>query len=170
MNSDELFIDVPMSIRPLFLAAGWHRGRQVLVPEGIATDHPAAAVLAQFAGLTVGKSGPGEECAAVDVHFCEVEPDAFIADVWSALLDTELVGVAEVHHAHGTLYIDNQGRCFGTGLDHDVFWFEGASFGEAMKRLLLGRPPRPMLRPNQSTVMMFGEEIAASHPSVYRYR
>jgi hypothetical protein len=170
MNSDAFLTAMPKSVQPLFLAAGWYPGRQVPVPEGVATNHPAAVVLAEFAGLTVGKSRAGEECAAVDVHFCNVEPDAFITDVWGALLDTELVGVAEVHHAHGTLYIDNRGRCFGTGLDHETFWFEGASFGEAMERLLLGRLPRPMLRPDQSTVMMLGEEIAADHPSVYRYR
>src|SRR5262249_54950187 len=113
--------------------------------------------------------GPGEECARSDVRFCEVSPDESVTQVWGALLGTELVGVAEVHHAHSTLYIDTLGRGFEACL-HDVLCFAGASFGEAMEVLLLGRRARPMLRHDQPTVRMYGEDIAADHPSVYRYR
>jgi hypothetical protein len=169
MSSAVISTELPMSIRQLFVAAGWQLGRQVSVPQPIATNHPAATIMAEFAGLAVGRCGPGEECATSDVRFCEIYPDESVTEVWGKLLDTELVGLAKVHHAHSTLYIDTMGRYFEACL-HDVLCFAGASFGEAMEVLLLGRHARPMLRPDQPTVMIYGKEIAADHPSVYRYR
>jgi hypothetical protein len=49
------------------------------------------------------------------------------------------VGIAEVHHVHAELYIDNSGRCFGHSVVDDGFYFEGESFGEVIERLLRGR-------------------------------
>jgi hypothetical protein len=66
--------------------------------------------MAEFAGLTVGKCGSGEECATSDVRFFEVAPDESITEVGAGLLDTNLVGVADVHHAHAALYVDTQRR------------------------------------------------------------
>jgi len=161
--------ELPMTIRPLFLAAGWYLGREVPVPTSIAAEHTAAIVMSEFGGLRVGKSGPGKDCAASDVHFSEAYPEELITDVWGLLLNTELVKVGDVCSAHAALYIDAQGRYFEAGPVHDLA-FAGASFGEAMEKLLLGHRLRPMLSPDQLTVMMYGEEIPADHPSVYRYR
>jgi hypothetical protein len=36
-----------------------------------------------------------------------------------------------------------------------------------MEGLLLGRRARPMLRPDQETVDLYGETFTANHPSVY---
>ena len=163
-------IEIPTNVRPLFVEAGWYLGRQASVPKTISANHPAATVLPELAGLTIGTCGPGEECATSDVCFGEIAPDEAITKVWGSLLGSELVGVAEAHQAHETLYVDTMGRYFGASLIHDAFWFWGPTFGEAMERLLLGRRPRPMLRPDQPTVTMYGEEIAAGHPSVYSYR
>lgn len=162
-------IEVPMSVRPLFLAAGWSPGHPVAVPSTISIDHPAANVLAQFGGLKVGKVGAGEECATSDVCFGEVYPNEDITRVWGSLLGSELIGVAEVHHAHEALYVDIGGRYYGASTVHDAFYFYAETFGETMERLLLGRRSRPMLRPDQASVGMYGEEIAADHPSVYHY-
>jgi hypothetical protein len=38
-----------------------------------------------------------------------------------------------------------------------------------MERLLLGRRSQPMLRPDQQSVVMYGEEFTADHPGVYRF-
>lgn len=46
-------IEPPSSVRPLFVAAGWHPGRRVEVPPAVPSDHPAAHVLAAFGGLKV---------------------------------------------------------------------------------------------------------------------
>ena len=163
-------IEVPTSVSSLFVEAGWHPGRRVSVDPSVPASHPAAPILAQFAGLTVGDTGTGEECARSDLAFRQLCPDDPIVSTWEELLHTQLFGVADVHHAHGELYVDSSGRCFGRSCIHDAFYFEGASFAEAVERLLLGRRSRPMLRPGQETVRLYGEVFTANHPSVYQYR
>jgi hypothetical protein len=162
--------EVPASVRPLFVAAGWRSGRTVALSPAPRADHPAAAILAEFGGLTVGQTGAGEECARSDITFRQLPPDDLILDVWGKLLRTQLIGVADVHHAHAELYMDSAGRCFVASIVDDGFYFEGASFSEAIERLLLGRRSRPMLRPFQDTIGHYGEEIRADDPRVYKYR
>lgn len=162
-------IELPLSVRPLFVAAGWHPGRTISGARGVSLDHPAAAILAEFGGLHVGQSGKGEECARADVAFKHLRPDKFVLDVWVKLLSTELVGIAEVHNGYADLYVDSSGRCFCLSIVDDGFYFEGSSFDEAIERLLLGRRSRPMLRPEQRTVWHYGEEIGADDPRVYKY-
>jgi SUKH-3 immunity protein len=163
-------MDLPASIRGSFLAAGWRPGRRVAVSPAVKTDHPACAILAEFDGLRVGQVGlGGEECGTSDVAFQLLWPDDTIR-VWGQLLATQLIGVAEVHHAHEELFVDDHCRFFGASLIHDAFYFHGASFGEAMERLLLGRRAQPMLRPDQDRVTLYGEVFTADHPTIYRYR
>ncbi len=162
-------IELPASIRRPFLAAGWRPGRRVAVSPAVAADHPACAILAEFGGLRVGQVGLGEECGTSDVVFQPLWPNDSIR-VWEELLATQLIGVAEAHHGHEELYADHHGRLFGASIIHDAFYFHGASFGEAMERLLLGRRAQPMLRPDQDNVMLYGEEFTADHPAIYRYR
>jgi hypothetical protein len=163
-------IKLPISVRPLFVAAGWHPGRTIARAPGVSLDHPAAAILTEFGGLLVGQSGAGEECARSDVAFKHLHPNEFVLDVWEKLLVTELVGIADVHHCHAELYVDRSVRCFCYSNVDDAFRFEGSSFGEAIERLLLGRRSRPMLRPEQRTVWHYGEEISADDPRVYKYQ
>jgi hypothetical protein len=80
------------------------------------------------------------------------------------------VGIAEVHHAHAELYIDNSGRCFGHSVVDGGFYFEGESFGEVIERLLRGRRSWPILRPEQNMVRHYGNEIRADDPTSVRYR
>ncbi|WP_084030352.1 SUKH-3 domain-containing protein [Bradyrhizobium paxllaeri] len=166
----EMWTTVPASVRPLFVAAGWRPGRTVALSPALRANHPATAILAEFGGLTVGQTGAGEECAKSDVAFRELSPDDLVLGVWDKLLQTQLVGIADVHHAHAELYVDSSGRCFTASVVDDGFSFEGATFGEAIERLLLGRRSRPMLRPDQNTVRHYGEEIRIDDPRVYQYR
>jgi hypothetical protein len=108
------------------------------------------------------------ECATSDIRFGPLDNNSEV-DIWAGLLGTTLIGIAEVHHAHGELYIDSSGRCFGRSCLHEAFYFEGASFGEAVERLLLGRRARPLLRSDQESVTLYGEEFTAEHPEVYHY-
>jgi hypothetical protein len=132
-------IELPVSVRRLFIAAGWHPGRTSSQALGVSLDHPAAAILAEFGGLHVGQSGTGEECATSDVAFKHLRPEEFVLNVWGKLLATELVGIAEVQNRHAELYVDRSGRCFSYSNVDDGFRFEGSSFSAAIERLLLGR-------------------------------
>ena len=126
-------------------------------------------MLAQFGGLTVGCCGAGEECATSDIRFGPVGPTDPDIRIWNTLLGTTLIGVAECHRSHGELYVDSSGRYYGLSGVHDAFDFEGSTFGEAVEGLLLGRRARPMLRPDQESVTLYGVEFTADHPGLYRY-
>jgi hypothetical protein len=126
-------------------------------------------VLAKFGGLTVGRCGAGAECATSDIHFGAVGPADPDIRIWNALLGTTLIGVAEVHHGHGELYVDSSGRYYGLSGVHDAFCFEGSTFSEAVEGLLLGRRARPMLRPDQGSVTLYGVDFTADHPGIFRY-
>jgi hypothetical protein len=164
-------VDIPVSIKSQFIAAGWYPGRKVNVSSAVPIEHPAAAILATFGGLTVTPDcESGEECAPNDLAFQELWPDQSITKVWAGILGTSLVGVAEVHYGHGQLYVASDGRCFGRSNIHDAFYFEGASIAEAAERALLGRRARPLLRPDQASVRLYGNVFTADNPEVYRYR
>ena len=164
-------VEVPESVRPRFVAAGWHPARRVAVSPAVPADHPAAAILTAFGGLTVTPDREsGEECAPADLAFRELWPDQSITEVWAGLLGTRLVGVADMHYAHGELFVATDGRCFGRSCIHDAFYFEGASFAEAAERSLLGRRSRPMLRPDQPSVTLYGIQYADDSLELYRYR
>lgn len=161
-------IEVPTTVRPLFVTAGWCPNRAVQLLSSVPAGHPAIGILTQFGGLRVGAAGPGQECATSDVDFQE-RPSNPTRDLWTRLLRTELVGIAEMHNAHEELYIDREGRCYGASQIHDAFYFEGSSFNEAIERLLLGLRSRPMLRPDQEVVQMYGETIRAADPRIYKW-
>jgi SUKH-3 immunity protein len=124
-------IELPFSILRSFRASGWRPGRRVVVAQVVPSDHPAYAILAEFAGLRVGHVGSGgKECATSDVVFQLLWPDDTIR-VWDELLATRLIGVAEVHHAHEELFVDDHCRFFGASLIHDAFYFHGARLWNA---------------------------------------
>jgi len=162
-------IGLPNSVRAAFAAAGWRAGRRVTVPPVVPHQHPAHAVLAEFGGLMVGRTGHGEECPKHELLFGYVEPDSVILR-WADLLQSRLIGVAEIEDGHAELYVDASGRWFFASCIHDAFAFEGASFAEAVERELLGRRCKPMLRPDQSSVVMWGEVFTSDDPRVYTYR
>ena len=153
----------------MFVAAGWSPTRRVAVPRQVLVGHPAYDVLAEFGGLRVGHVGSGEECASSDVSFHQVPEGNSLVQAWSRLLQTQLEGVAEVHNAHGELYMDSTGRVFEVSLIDDAFCFVGSSFTEAIERLLLGRRCRPVLKPGERRTSIYGETIVSDDPRVYRF-
>ena len=161
-------MEVTSAVRSTFEAAGWHPSRRVAVSDRVPETHPAYEILEEMGGLLVGRVGPGEECAQSDIafEFCE---DQEYQQAWSLLLGSMLIGIAEVHNHHGWLFIDERGRCFGASQVHDAFYFGGQTFGEAVEGLLLGRRARPMLRPNQSTIELYGETFKRGHPAIFEY-
>jgi SUKH-3 immunity protein of toxin-antitoxin system len=164
-------MDIPVSVRPLFVAAGWQPERRVRVDGRVPKLHPAYDILQEAGGLRVGRSELGGiECARSDLAFCFCEVHHDILSTWSELLRSRLVGVAEVHNRHGWLLLEEAGRCFGASQIHDAFYFEGQTFGEAMERSLLGRKARPMLRPDQYQVDLYGATFARGHPAIFDYR
>ncbi len=164
-------LELPDSVRKLFLEAGWPVAK-VSVDQSVPAGHPAAAVLEQFGGLRVGSCDGGEECASSDIEFGYADDyrrDAIVLE-WQRLLSTTLVNIGEVHHSHGALFTDDSGACYGMSFMHDTFWFEGSSFGEAVERILLGRKSKAMLRPDQVSVSLYGERITDEHHSAYDWR
>lgn len=163
---------VPKDLLEQFRSAGWWPGRSVGLSSAVTTQipeqHPAFPILSGFSDITVGKCGPGELCATSDVTFRFIER-CDDASIWSNLLQTVLVGVASVHNDHGQLYVDSIGRFFNISAIHDAAGYQGDSFAAAMHALLLGIPCRPMLRPDQESVTLYGREFRANHPEVYNY-
>jgi hypothetical protein len=165
-------VELPDSVRPLFVAAGWQPGRRVDVSPAVPRDHPAAEILATFGGLTVAppEDAHGEECGLDDLVFRESHRADLTADGWDAVLGTRLISVADIHHGHAAWYVAADRRVFGRSYIHDAFWLAGLSFGEAVERSLLGRRVKPMLRPDQSSVTLYGARFTADSPELYRYR
>ena len=154
----------PETVLDLFRRAGWYPERQV--GAFLHDEHPGYVALSQFEGLHVGSTGTGEVCAKSDIQFVLLPKDPQV-ESWERFLDSALVGVGEVHHAHGELWVSQDGRFFGRSAVHDAFYFEGDGFDEAMERLLLGRRSQPMLHPKQKSVTLYGVEYRRGHPDLY---
>ncbi|POA46549.1 hypothetical protein C1893_19590 [Pseudomonas sp. MPR-ANC1] len=134
-------IELPDTLRPLFLAAGWPVTLAEPLPDFVPPEHPAAALLGQLAGLQVGTCGRGEDCATSDVAFGTFEylhdSEDFLA--WQQRLGSTLVSIAEIHHGHAALLMDEQQRCYVLSMIHDGFWLQGRTFVQAMETLVFGR-------------------------------
>ena len=166
-------IEPPQAVRQYFLDAGWHHGRAVAVPPSIPREHPAWDVLTAFGGLVIleREPEPDPEWPPVEeLAFRVLHPCPAVTEIWGGLLGSRLVGVADVHNAHGELYLASDGRCFGSSCIHIAFYFYGASFAEAVEGMLLGRRARPMLQPGQAYITLYGERFTADSPELYRYK
>ncbi|HEX8464488.1 MAG TPA: SUKH-3 domain-containing protein [Abditibacterium sp.] len=172
-------IVLPPDILPLFVEAGWHEERKVALPNWV-TDyvpagHPAREVLSRFGGLKVGESGPGQDHAKSVVNFSpeEYEPggDRSHITIWNGLLETQLFCVALYGRDYMELYVATDGRYFSASIVDDDFSFMGDSFVEAMHRCVFGKHSRPMLRPDQDSLMYFGTGIKYTRdsPQIYKY-
>ena len=163
-------MDIPVSVRPLFVAAGWHAGRRVPVDGRVPARHPAHAVLQEMGGLHVGRTeGGGIECSRSDLQFgfCDDCAGDGIVSTLQTVLPSRLIGVAEVHNCHEWLLLDEAGRGFGASVVHDGFHFVGQTFAQAAERELLGRKARPMLRPDQQEVRLYGMTFRRGHPAIF---
>lgn len=127
-------------------------------------------MLREFDGLRVGEMGDGVEVARSDIRFSSaLETDEGVRDEWERLLRTKLVWIAEVQNAHSSLIMAESGECYGCSLVHDAFYFSGRTFGEATERILLGKRRRPMLRPDQNDVLLYGKTYYRGDPEVFEY-
>ncbi|HUI96128.1 MAG TPA: SUKH-3 domain-containing protein [Xanthobacteraceae bacterium] len=163
-------MDMPVNVRPLFVAAGWHAGRCVAVDERLPARHPAHDVLQEMGGLYVGRTeGGGIECARSDLQLDFSDECAGDISTWSALLRRRRICVGEFHNGHGWLLLDEAGRCFGANAIDDVVDFAGRTFAAAVEGLLLGRRARPMLRREQQEARLYGERFPRGHPAIFDY-
>lgn len=151
----------------LFVQAGWTPDRRADLTTPPPAGHPAAELLAAFAGLRIGTTGPGTECAASDLHFTQKVDELPEALVLARLLGEPLIPIAETHNAHGILYIGQSGRCFGASLIDETVWLEGESFEGAIRSLTAGRRARPILLPGQESAVLYGETYAIGDPRLY---
>ncbi|HEX8565522.1 MAG TPA: SUKH-3 domain-containing protein [Pyrinomonadaceae bacterium] len=165
-------MDIASDILPFFKQAGWNPSRKITLPTKILNllpnNHPAFQILTQLSGLKVGHVGEGEQCATSDIAFGFIEDEDEQISLWNNVLKTKLIGVAEFCRQHSELYVDSTGRFFSHHL-RDTFCFEGDSFDCAMRNLLFGRRCRPMLLPDQESVMVYGNILTADSPEVYKY-
>ena len=159
-------IEPPDMVREYFEAAGWYRGRSVPV-FSVPRDHIAWEVLTAFSGLKIVERTTNDPIE--ELVFRELLPWPLVTDRWSDLLGTQLIGIADHHNGHGELYIAADGRCFCASCVHDAFCFVGDSLFQATETILLGRRSKPMLRPDQDSVRLYGERFVADSPELYRY-
>ncbi len=112
----------------------------------------------------MGVAGVGLECASSDISFREVVDPVPEVLILEAAIGQRVVGIAEFQHAHGQLYVDQSGRCFGASLVHPALWLQGETFEAAILALLTGRIPRPILLPGQESVVLYGETLRVGDP------
>jgi hypothetical protein len=164
-------IEISDSVREWFLESGWQPGRDVNVPGFVPRVHPAWDILNSYGGLTLLERNPDPDFDAIEeFEFGAFPPETSALLPWMTLLKSQLVKIAKVHNNHAELYMDEEGRCYGNSLMHDAFWFSGVSFGDMLEGTLANRRHRPMLRPDQSAVWLYGEKITPDDPTVYDYR
>jgi hypothetical protein len=154
-------------VMTMFVQAGWTPERRSAVAVASPVGHPAANLLATFAGLRIGSTGPGSECAKSDVHFTQDVEDLPEADALARFLGEVIVPIGEIHNAHGLLYIGESGRCFGVSLMHEAVWLEGENFEDAIRSLTMGRRVRPILLPGLESTELYGESYSRGDPRLY---
>jgi len=92
-------MDIPASVRPLFLAAGWQSGRRIRVDGRVPELHPAHSILQGLAVFTlVGQNLQGSN-ALVPTWSSVSAKQITKSFRLGELLRSRLVEVAEVHNA-----------------------------------------------------------------------
>ena len=164
--------EFPEEVRQWLAESEWTPEREVEVPDFVPRTHPAWETLQSFGGLKLMERDcePDEEPIEEFVFGAFCSDDSVTAKKWSKLLKSALVKIARVHNDHAELYMDGTGRCFGNSLMHDAFYFHGESFVDLLQGHLARRRARPMLRPSQQSVSLYGETITRSDPRIYDYR
>ena len=77
--------------------------------------------------------------------------------MWESLLGIRLIGIGEFSNGYEFLFLASDGRCFSEDIvDGDVFCYQAESIIRFQLMPLLGRRSRPMLRPDQESVVSRG--------------
>ena len=156
---------VSVSLRDLFLAAGWTPERASLTVDAA----PIEALYRELGGLTVGQNGTGFECATGDVVFESAPIKDYSVGEWEGLLRVDLFRLGISSGGHEAIFVSNDCRLFGFSEIHDAFYLYGLSVTEGLEHLFCGIRARPMLRPNQESVTLYGHCYRRDHPDVYHY-
>lgn len=134
---------VTESCRTLFGSADWSPGRRIEVEydrlDSLGSFALADAVLREFAGLRVGKVGPGRDCAVSDIEFDSrpsIDHRYAVAELEPAGAD--LFPIGEAMNGYTELFIDTAGRVFAYGVPCGSLSCVSDSFLDAVERLLLG--------------------------------
>ncbi|AYQ42719.1 hypothetical protein BLA9940_02244 [Burkholderia aenigmatica] len=161
-------IEIPSTVRPLFVAAGW-RGDADGRVSSRADDHPGNAILRAFDGLIVGTDRAdrrGETCARMGLAFHALaRKDRQIA-AWEQALGTTMIGIAEDDLGYVEFHVDAQGRVFATNCVVDGVYLCGFTFGEAVERTLCGRVAIPLVLDDRATIAYYGEDLTSDDPRV----
>jgi hypothetical protein len=124
-------------------------------PDWVPTDHPARTILRRKAGKSQGR---------IDYKLLDRDDYSSCIPVWETLLGTRLIGIGEVDHGHEQLFLASDGRCFGESVVHDAFYYHAESLSLFQ---LFRRRSRPMLRPDQQSVDLYGITFTRDSPELY---
>jgi hypothetical protein len=131
-----------------------------LFPDWVPANHPARAILLHKAGKRRG---------GVTYKLIDREDYSENIPVWEALLQTTLIGIAEVDQGDALLFIASDGRCFGDcNISGDFFYLADSLFQFWLYRIL-NRRARPMLKPDEESTVLYGFTFTRENPEVYRY-
>jgi hypothetical protein len=129
------------------------------IPDWIPHDHPARAVLAKRQGKRRGR-----------INYRALDPDEYSSNIptWESLLGVRLIGIGDFGNEYQLLFLASDGRCFSEDIvDNDVFYYEAESLVQFQLMTILGKKSRPMLRPDQESVMAYGITMTRESPQVY---
>ncbi|VWC84407.1 MULTISPECIES: SUKH-3 domain-containing protein [Burkholderia] len=161
-------IEIPSTVRPLFVAAGW-RGDADGRVSSRADDHPGNAILRAFDGLIVGTDRAdrrGETCARMGLAFHALARNDRQIAAWEQALGTTMIGIAEDDLGYVEFYVDAQGRVFAANCVVDGVYLCGFTFGEAVERTLCGRVAIPLVLDDRATIAYYGEDLTSDDPRV----
>ncbi|CAD9220466.1 conserved hypothetical protein [Burkholderia cenocepacia] len=161
-------IEIPLTVRPLFVAAGWcgPADGRLSARDG---EHPGDAILREFGTLIVGAEPArrsGETCAPMGIVFRALEHQDEQIAAWERALDTTMIGIAEDDLGYVEFYVDTQGRVFTTNCVMDGVYLAGFTFGDAIERTLLGRVSIPLLLDKQASIAYYGAHLTGDDPRV----
>jgi hypothetical protein len=84
------------------------------------------------------------------------------------LLGTRLIGIGEFDNGYELLFLASDGRCFSEDIvAGDVFYYRSESLFRFQFMPPFGGRGRPMLRPDQDSVMSYGLIVTRESPQVY---
>ena len=128
------------------------------LPDRVPEGHPAHEILTQYEGKTRGS-----------IEFGLIGSDQIHEQVvtWESLLETRLIGVGLEDHGHAQLYVASDGRFFGSSEIHDAFFFHADSLKQLFRAQMLNKRSRPMIRPDQGSVDLYGIQFSPGDPEVY---
>lgn len=148
----------------MFQAAGWYSGRRVEVDPAVPSDHPAHQVLGELGGLQLPKLYGDYEVCEIDFQYVPLKEERI--RLWEEALGVQLIGIAELHNAHGEMLLSDSGHVFGNSYIHPAFWYDGRTLGEAIRNIWIGEQSRPMLLDHEASVMLYGRTYTRDDPAV----